>query len=121
MIKLKRIYESPLEADGPRYLVERLWPRGVGKEQAHLEDWLKDLAPTTALRRWYAHDPARWSEFLRRYETEMSRPEKEDPLRKVAEEASKGSVTLVFASRDVEHSSAKALKEFIERRYLGHD
>ncbi len=121
MIRLKRVYEKPLQADGRRYLVERLWPRGIRKQEAKLEDWLRDLAPSDELRRWYSHDPARWTGFLRRYASELSIPEKEHSLRKLAEEASKGSVTLVFATKDVEHSSARALKEFIERKYLRHD
>jgi uncharacterized protein YeaO (DUF488 family) len=121
MIKIKRIYESPTQADGRRYLVERLWPRGVRKQDARLEDWLKDLAPSAELRRWYGHELTRWPEFVRRYVGELSFPEKEKLLRKLAEEASTGSVTLVFATKDPEHSSARVLKEFIEEKFRRSD
>ena len=111
-VKLKRIYEPPTEADGRRYLVERLWPRGMSKEKAKLDDWLKNVAPSVELRRWYDHDPAKWTEFRRRYFAELGKkPEVLSAIRKAAE---KGQVTLVFAAKNVELSCAMALKEFLE-------
>ena len=119
MLLLKRAYEDPDEEDGKRYLVERLWPRGVSKDEAQLDDWLKELAPSNGLRRWYGHDTAQWEEFRKRYEEELR--EKEALLERVAREAQAGPVTLVFAARDVEHSSARVLKEFLEREYMSHE
>lgn len=116
MIRLRRVYEDPDPADGRRYLVERLWPRGVSKEEAKLDGWLKELAPSDDLRHWYHRDPTRWEEFRTRYEEELRG--KEEVLRRVAEEARKGPVTFVFAKKDVERNSARILKEFLEREYL---
>lgn len=119
MIALKRIYEEPSEEDGRRYLVERLWPRGVSKEDARLDGWLRDLAPSHDLRRWYHHDPDRWEEFRDRYWEELKVPGEQEVLERLAEEARNGPVTFVFATKDLEHSSARALKELLEREYLG--
>lgn len=118
MLKLKRAYEAPARSDGERFLVERLWPRGVTRKAAHLAAWLKELAPSPALRQWYGHDPARWTEFRKRYEAELKAPEKQALLRQMADTARHGTVSLIFAARDPEHSSAMVLKQFIERRYL---
>lgn len=115
MIRLRRVYEDPEPSEGRRYLVERLWPRGISREDARLDGWLKELAPSDDLRRWYDHDPARWEEFRKRYEEELG--EREGLLERVAREAREGSVTFVFATKDVDHSSARALKEFLEREY----
>lgn len=112
-LNLKRVYEPAARADGTRFLVERLWPRGVSKEAAKLDGWLKEAAPSDALRRWYAHDPKRWEEFRRRYFAELSRASEHlDPIR---EAARRGPVTLVFAAKDPELSNARALKEFLEQ------
>ncbi len=109
---LKRVYEPAVKEDGARFLVERLWPRGVSKDSAKLNCWLKEVAPSAALRKWYGHDPKRWGEFRLRYLEELSRaPENQAPIR---EAARKGNVTLVFAAKNPEISSAGVLKEFLE-------
>lgn len=116
MIQLKRAYDPPASADGTRFLVERLWPRGVKKETLHVEAWLKDVAPSTALRQWFSHDPAKWPEFRRRYFAELkTRPEAWRPL---LTGARRGRITLVYSSHDTEHNNAVALKEFLEQ-HLG--
>ncbi len=114
MVKLKRAYEPPAPDDGARFLVERLWPRGVSKERAALDGWLKHVAPSQELRKWYAHDPERWGEFRQRYLTELrSNREALEPL---LEAARRGTVTLVFAASDQDHSSARILQEYLQRR-----
>jgi uncharacterized protein YeaO (DUF488 family) len=112
MIRLKRAYEDPAQSDGLRILVERLWPRGVTKEKAALDLWLKDVAPSPELRKWFGHDPRRWKQFEQRYWKELKgRNEAVDLLRN---ESRKGTVTLVYAAKDEQHNGAVALKEFIE-------
>jgi uncharacterized protein YeaO (DUF488 family) len=114
MIRLKRIYDPPARTDGKRFLVERLWPRGMKKESLSLDGWLKEVAPSAALRRWYAHDPAKWAEFQRRYFAELDRqPEAWEPI---LDAARRGSVTLLYSARDMEHNSALALKAYLEGR-----
>ncbi|HET7752090.1 MAG TPA: DUF488 domain-containing protein [Terriglobales bacterium] len=114
MIQLKRAYEPASKTDGTRYLVERLWPRGVKKELLPVEGWLKDLAPSTELRKWFSHDPARWAEFRRRYFAELkANPQAWEPLLAAAR---RGRVTLVYSSHDSEHNNAVALKEFLQQR-----
>ncbi|MGA9525820.1 MAG: DUF488 domain-containing protein [Myxococcaceae bacterium] len=114
MIQLRRVYDPPEHDEKTRYLVERLWPRGIKKTELAFDAWLKDVAPSTELRRWFGHDPAKWTEFQRRYDEELrSRPEAWKPI---LDSARKGSVTLLFSSRDVEHNNAVALKQFLERR-----
>ncbi len=111
-LNLKRVYEPPERADGTRFLVERLWPRGISKEAAKLDGWLKEVAPSDGLRKWYGHDPKKWEEFRRRYLAELSRiPQNLDPIR---EAAASGVVTLVFAAKDPALSNARVLKEFLE-------
>jgi uncharacterized protein YeaO (DUF488 family) len=113
MIRLKRAYEAASAEDGERVLVERLWPRGVTKAKAAIDLWLKDVAPSAALRKWFAHDPAKWTEFERRYGKELEcNPEPVAVLRRMSK---RGSVTLVYAARDQEHNGALALKAFLER------
>ncbi|MCC6773269.1 MAG: DUF488 domain-containing protein [Gemmatimonadaceae bacterium] len=113
MIRLKRAYEPAESTDGWRVLVERLWPRGVTKERLQLDEWVKDVAPTSELRRWFAHDPARWSEFQRRYLVELrANPDGWKPL---LARSRRGRVTLVYAARDTEHSGALVLKTFLEK------
>lgn len=112
MIKLKRVYEPPGPEDGCRVLVERLWPRGISKEKASLDLWLKDVAPSPELRTWFGHDPAKWDEFRKRYFEELK--ENEDAVDKLRELDRKGSVTFVYAAKDMEHNAAVALKDFIE-------
>lgn len=114
MIRLKRAYDPPTPADGRRVLVERLWPRGVSRKQLRLDAWAKEVAPSPALRRWFGHDPIRWTEFRRRYFEELRA--NEDAWRPLLADARRGRVTLVYAARDVEHNGAVALKAFLDRR-----
>jgi uncharacterized protein YeaO (DUF488 family) len=114
MILLKRAYDGAGPEDGKRFLVERLWPRGIKKSDLPLEGWLKDVAPSTELRKWFSHDPAKWSDFRRRYRAELQHnPKGWNPL---LDAARKGTITLVFSSHDVEHNNAVVLKEFLESR-----
>ncbi len=113
MIQIKRVYEAPAPEDGTRFLVERLWPRGIKKEALHPDGWLKETAPSAELRRWFAHDPAKWEEFRRRYFAELeSHPEVLQPLRDAARD---GNVTLLYSARDTEHNNAGALKAYLEQ------
>ena len=110
-IRLKRAYEQASDDDGFRILVERLWPRGVSKEKARIDLWLKDAAPSTELRRWYDHDPAKWEEFRRRYFAELEgHPEALAELRKHLDD---GPVTFVFASKETEYNCATALRDYV--------
>lgn len=111
-IRLKRVYEPATPEDGVRILVERLWPRGLSKEKAHIDHWFKEAAPSTALRRWYGHDVERWPEFRKKYMAELEEmPEVVSELRQLI--AGK-TATFVYASRTQEHNSALVLKEFLE-------
>lgn len=110
-IKLKRAYEAPEPADGVRILVDRLWPRGVSKEDAALDDWHKDVAPSTELRRWFGHDPARWTEFGRRYADELS--DKKEQLKTLRALARKNTVTLVYGAHDEVHNQAVVLRNVL--------
>ena len=113
MFALKRVYEEPQAADGARFLVERLWPRGIKKEDLPMQAWLKDAAPSTELRRWFGHDPAKWEEFKRRYQAELdANPDAWQPL---LEASKKGKVTLLYAARDTEHNNALVLKLYLEK------
>lgn len=114
MIKVKRVYEPSDSGDGTRFLVERLWPRGMKKESLHMEAWLKDVAPSDALRRWFGHDPAKWNEFRDRYFAELdSEPEVIQPI---VEAANKDNVTLLYSAHDIEHNNAVALKAYLLKR-----
>lgn len=111
MLKLKRAYEPASREDGQRFLVERLWPRGVKKASLHLDAWLKDVAPSTELRQWFGHDPKKWEEFRQLYRAELERhPEACDPILKAARG---GAVTLVYSSHDREHNNAVALRDYV--------
>ena len=112
MIRLKRVYEIPAEEDGHRVLVERLWPRGVRREDARIDLWLKDAAPSQELRKWYAHDVSRWDEFRRRYVTELEAAGY--GLGDFARRCRRETVTFVFAAKDPDHCSALVLKAFLE-------
>jgi uncharacterized protein YeaO (DUF488 family) len=114
MIKLKRVYEDPSPEDGLRVLVERLWPRGLSKERAAVDLWLKDVAPSPELRKWFGHDPARWEQFQERYQKELRK--QEDAVQLLKQKGKEGTVTLVYAARDEEHNSALALKRFLQGR-----
>ncbi|RMG35989.1 MAG: DUF488 domain-containing protein [Planctomycetota bacterium] len=113
-VRTKRIYDPVAEDDGCRVLVERLWPRGLSKEKARVDVWLKDIAPSTALRKWFGHDPAKWEEFQRRYEAELA--ERGEAVEQLLELTRQGPVTLVYAASDTEHNSAVVLKRFLEKR-----
>jgi uncharacterized protein YeaO (DUF488 family) len=118
-IRLKRAYEEASPGDGRRILVERLWPRGLSKEKAHVDLWLKDVAPSTELRRWFGHDPVKWPEFQRRYREELrGRP---DEVAQLARLAGEGPVTFVYGSRDREHNAATVLKEMLESEMASFD
>jgi len=121
MIRLKRAYESPNEDDGSRYLVDRLWPRGITKEDARLTEWLKDLAPSEELRKWFGHDPKRWGEFKRRYKLELHAAVREQILMDLTQKAKAGTVTLVFAAKETEHNNAVVIKEVLERKLAGNN
>lgn len=108
-IKVKRVYENPDKDDGMRILVDRLWPRGLTKEKARVDLWLKDIAPSTELRKWFGHDPARWNEFRERYREELKKNKKTTSLLK--DQLKKGAVTLVYGAKDEEHNEALVLKE----------
>jgi uncharacterized protein YeaO (DUF488 family) len=113
MIHIKRAYEPPSETDGVRILVERLWPRGVTKKDAALDLWLKEVAPSAELRAWFAHDPAKWQQFRKRYWAELER--NKDAVAELKQHVKKGTVTFIYAARDEEHNSAVVLKEFLEQ------
>jgi uncharacterized protein YeaO (DUF488 family) len=113
-ILLKRAYEPPTPQDGPRFLVERLWPRGVRKADLRLAGWLKQVAPTPELRRWFGHDPRKWSEFKRRYLDELRA--NEDALGPLRDASRRGPVTLVYGARDTEHNAAVAIREYLTTR-----
>ena len=114
MLKIKRVYEDPKRDDGVRFLVERLWPRGIKKEELKMTAWLKEVSPSPELRKWYSHDVAKWEEFKKRYRKELERnTESWQPLLDAAKD---GNVTLLYSAKDVEHNSALVLKEFLEDR-----
>lgn len=110
-IRIKRVYEEPNGEDGTRILVDRLWPRGLTKEKAKVDLWLKDIAPSTELRKWFAHDPAKWAEFRSRYREELKRNKKQVSLLK--QEAGKGTVTLVYGANDQQHNEAVILQSLL--------
>ena len=114
MILIKRAYDKPSPKDGRRFLVDRLWPRGLTKEALQIEAWLKDAAPSDALRKWYSHDPDKWAEFKRRYTVELRK--NQAAWKPLADAARRGTVTLVFSSRELEKNNAAALREFLQKR-----
>jgi uncharacterized protein YeaO (DUF488 family) len=111
MLKIKRIYEPAAPADGKRVLIDRLWPRGLTKEKARIDEWLKEISPSDELRKWYHHEPAKWNEFKDRYRKELE-PYGE-VLERVKKEARGKTVTLLFSSKELERNNAVALKEFL--------
>ncbi len=113
-LRLKRAYEPAEAEDGTRVLIDRLWPRGVSKDQAAIDLWLKDLAPSTALRKWFGHDPARWAEFQRHYAEELQ--QHPEPFGQLHDLAQKGRVTLVYAARDEAHNDAVVLHRLLLER-----
>ena len=110
-ISLKRVYDTPSETDGLRVLVERLWPRGISKERAAIQHWLKEIAPSPELRRWYGHRPERWNEFQTRYHAELDA--NTDAVRALMALCAERAVTFVFAAKDTERNSAVALKKYL--------
>jgi uncharacterized protein YeaO (DUF488 family) len=114
MIKIKRIYEGPAAGDGFRILVDRLWPRGLTKAAAKVDLWVRDLAPSNDLRKWYGHEPEKWTEFKKRYSQEMVG--KDENLSLIMDKAKAGTVTFLFSSKEEKLNNAQALKEFIEAK-----
>ncbi|ODT77273.1 MAG: hypothetical protein ABS69_08795 [Nitrosomonadales bacterium SCN 54-20] len=110
-LKLKRVYEPSDKNDGTRILVDRLWPRGMTKAKAGVDIWLKELAPSAELRKWFGHDPDKWTEFKKRYRAELE--ENDEQLARLREEIKKGAVTLLYGAKDEEHNDAVALAEFL--------
>jgi uncharacterized protein YeaO (DUF488 family) len=114
MILLKRVYDKPAVEDGFRVLVERLWPRGITKTEAQLDLWLREIAPSDNLRKWFAHDPAKWEEFSVRYEMELA--EKGELINTLEQKSRETTITLVYAAHDVRHNSAIVLKRIIDKK-----
>ncbi len=115
-VRLRRAYDEPAPGDGYRVLVDRIWPRGRTKEQLRLDAWARDLGPSTQLRKWFGHDPARWAEFQARYRAELADPDRVQALDALAEQALRGPVTLVFGARDPERNQARVIADELERR-----
>jgi uncharacterized protein YeaO (DUF488 family) len=114
MIQTKRVYEPAAKSDGQRFLVERLWPRGIKKEALRMTGWLKEVAPSNELRQWFNHDPAKWKEFQKRYRAELNgKPETWQPLLAAAKTSA---LTLLFSAHDLEHNNALVLKTFLEEQ-----
>jgi uncharacterized protein YeaO (DUF488 family) len=111
-LNLKRIYEPPEKKDGYRILVDRLWPRGFTKEKAAIDLWLKDIAPSTELRKWFDHDPEKWKEFQKKYRTELK--ENKEAVNIIKEHLKKGNVTLLYAAKDEVHNEAQVIKDLID-------
>lgn len=118
MIRVQRVYDIHRRSGGPRYLVERLWPRGMKKESLPMDGWLKDVAPSNELRRWFGHDPHKWAEFQRRYRAELDvHPDAWKPL---LEAARHGDLTLYYSARDTEHNNAPVLKNYLDGKLTRH-
>lgn len=111
MLNIKRVYEKPEAGDGVRILVDRLWPRGLTKDKAKIDLWVKDLAPSNQLRKWFGHDLAKWDEFKNRYFQELK--DKKEAVGAIKEKVKEGTVTLVYGAKDTEHNNAQALKEYL--------
>jgi uncharacterized protein YeaO (DUF488 family) len=111
MLRIKRIYDPPAPEDGRRVLVDRLWPRGLAKEAVLIDEWLKEIAPSNGLRKWFGHDPAKWEEFRQRYFEELQG--QKEALEHLQAEAKKGNVSLLYSARDAEHNNAAALRELL--------
>jgi uncharacterized protein YeaO (DUF488 family) len=116
-LKIKRVYDAPSDADGYRVLVDRLWPRGMSKNDLKVDVWLRDVAPSDELRKWFGHDPAKWEEFRSKYTQELNSNREFEKLLDLVRE--KERVTLVYSARDTEHNQAVVLKELIEKRLKG--
>lgn len=116
-LKLKRVYEKPVQDDGLRVLVDRLWPRGLKKADAAVDLWLKEIAPSDDLRKWFGHDPEKWAQFRSRYRDELKK--NEAPVAMLRAKGGKGRVTLLYAAHDEAHNNAVALKDFLEKERQG--
>lgn len=114
-VSIRRAYEDPGRNDGYRVLVDRIWPRGRRKEELALDEWAKDLAPSTALRKWFGHDPERWEGFRERYRNELAAPEARQRLHALVEAAGERPLTLVYSAKDEQHNQAVVLREAIAR------
>ena len=113
-VNIKRVYEEPKKNDGKRILVDRLWPRGLRKAEVKVDLWLKEIAPSTALRKWFSHEPSKWEEFKKRYSVELEK--KYEQISLLEREVSEGKVTLVYGAKDREHNGAVVLREFLEHK-----
>jgi uncharacterized protein YeaO (DUF488 family) len=118
-VRLQRAYDEPTPGDGHRVLVDRVWPRGRTREHLRLDEWARDLGPSTQLRKWFGHDPARWTEFQVRYHAELADPARSRTLDELAERARRARVTLVFGAHDAEHNQARVIADELERRLNG--
>ena len=114
-VRIRRVYDDPSAEDGRRVLVDRIWPRGLARARAGIDEWAKAVAPSTELRRWYGHEPGRFEEFRRRYQAELAAPEPQAALRHLRELARSGPLTLLTATRDIDHSQAAVLAEQLRR------
>ncbi|OGP93853.1 MAG: hypothetical protein A2157_15805 [Deltaproteobacteria bacterium RBG_16_47_11] len=117
MIKIKRIYDTPTPDDGIRILVDRLWPRGLSKEKAKVDLWFKEIAPSNELRKWYAHDPKKWTEFRKTYFSDLNM--KRELVNQIVQKMKEGEVTLLYSSKEEKINNAVALKEYIEKQKKG--
>ena len=115
IVEIKRVYDAPAPSDGKRILVDRLWPRGITKAKAEIDVWMKSIAPSPELRKWFAHDPAKWQEFEKRYRAELAANPALDELRRTAD---KENITLLFAAKDVKNNQAVVLKKLLENQTL---
>jgi uncharacterized protein YeaO (DUF488 family) len=114
-ITIKRAYEERSSKDGTRILVDRVWPRGVSKDELHIDGWYRELAPSTELRKWFGHDPERWHEFQKRYVAQLREPDLRERLQELAALAKRGKVTLVYGARDEEHNQAVVLRDYLKK------
>ncbi len=112
-VRVKRVYDQPAKADGYRVLVDRLWPRGLKKSEARIDEWLREIAPSTTLRKWFKHDPSRWKEFKEKYAAELDGHREQ--VETLVREARRRNVTRLFSAKETEHNNAVALKEYIEQ------
>ncbi|HEV8326513.1 MAG TPA: DUF488 family protein [Nitrospiraceae bacterium] len=119
MIRIKRVYREPSLEDGVRILIDRMWPRGLSKERARIVEWRKDLAPTTSLRKWFRHDPAKWNEFRQRYQSELSRSGQVETAKELIRDSHRKTITLVYGAADEEHNHAVPLKEWLDELSRG--
>ena len=114
MIKITRVYDPFEPEDGKRILIDRLWPRGIKKEDLKMDEWLKEIAPSDKLRKWFSHDPKKYQEFKKRYAKELE--DKSEILKRIKSEARKGTITILFSAKDTEHNNATVLKELLSAR-----